>query len=688
VTPWASIPTPTDLLYNVYQRHVDVSSCVALWAGSATGNGWHIGLLDKDAEPTDTQRKAIADLERWLKNPNPTKRFSRMLYELVAHLAITGDAYLNKVTDSKGRIVELWGVHPATVRIVADEHGLIKGYIQRYRGQNVAQFQPAEISRYQLPSVVNDLYGHSPLESVMQEVNLDIQALRANKAIFDNGFKPSVIVRMKDGVKDTVERLAALITQRHTGAAHQHGIVAVSGVEDIQPYAQTLKDMEFTALRELTTIKVANAYGVPAIFLNQKGTSKYNTAAAEERQFYNGRIKPVQDIVAEIFTEDIIHAFDPELAFYFNEPDFNDTDAIRADALKANQAGILDDDEIRETYFFLPKKTPEQLAADDAKRQAAQAQFQAQAAKQPSDTPTTDKPATDTTPKDQAGTEATQAPAKKSLSKAFTRDAIEALRAERETIHDQLEAAIHPSIVDYFGKQESRYLDKIATTFKSLPTRGKVQKAVIDTLVDPYFDDSQPDDHSLAIILYTDLSPSLVAGVAAAVGQINAAGQAAGGTAGGTTGPDLAISFTMGTTAQSKVVDDYLLKNALDHAKGINDTTKNQLKDALREGIGQGEGIPELRKRVKDVFSEASTNRANTIARTETAQAFEAANQQAMKESGVVTRQAWLTARDSRVRMSHSLLEGVTVPLGETWPGGITPGSEINCRCTSIAVIE
>jgi len=134
--------------------------------GGVTGNGWHIGLLDTEAEPTDKQRTAIADLERWLKNPNPTKRFSRIMCELVAHLGVTGDAYLNKVTDSKGRIVELWGVHPATVRIVADEHGLIKGYIQRYRGKNVATFQPGEISRYQLPSVVNDLYGHSPLQPI------------------------------------------------------------------------------------------------------------------------------------------------------------------------------------------------------------------------------------------------------------------------------------------------------------------------------------------------------------------------------------------------------------------------------------------------------------------------------------------------------------------------------------------
>src|SRR3954463_4076950 len=126
---------------------------------------------------------------------------------------------------------------PATLRIVSDEHGVIKGYVQRYHSsQAVASFDPEEISRFQLPSVVNDLYGHSPLESVLGEVHLDLSALTANKAIFQNGFKPSMIVMMKDGAKDAAERLKSIIQQKHTGAAHQHGIAAVSGVDDIKPW--------------------------------------------------------------------------------------------------------------------------------------------------------------------------------------------------------------------------------------------------------------------------------------------------------------------------------------------------------------------------------------------------------------------------------------------------------------------
>ncbi len=46
-----------------------------------SSNGWYIGLMDRDAEPNRNQRKRIEELTTWLKNPNPTKRFSRILYE-------------------------------------------------------------------------------------------------------------------------------------------------------------------------------------------------------------------------------------------------------------------------------------------------------------------------------------------------------------------------------------------------------------------------------------------------------------------------------------------------------------------------------------------------------------------------------------------------------------------------------
>jgi hypothetical protein len=74
------------LLYAIAVLNADVAACVKRWAGGVTGNGWHLGLMDPAAEPNRNQRKQLDELTRWLKNPNPSKRFSLLLYELVSNV--------------------------------------------------------------------------------------------------------------------------------------------------------------------------------------------------------------------------------------------------------------------------------------------------------------------------------------------------------------------------------------------------------------------------------------------------------------------------------------------------------------------------------------------------------------------------------------------------------------------------
>ena len=85
------------------------------------------------------------------------------------------------------------------------------------------------------------------------------------------------------------------------------------------------------------------------------------------------------------------------------------------------------------------------------------------------------------------------------------------------------------------------------------------------------------------------------------------------------------------------------------------------------------------------------------IARTEVLKANQNATIEGFRQSGVVTRKMWLSSRDSKVRDSHRELEGMIVPLNETFdvngtraaaPGAIgLPASEvIKCRCTLVGL--
>ena len=140
-------------------------------------------------------------------------------------------------------------------------------------------------------------------------------------------------------------------------------------------------------------------------------------------------------------------------------------------------------------------------------------------------------------------------------------------------------------------------------------------------------------------------------------------------------------------------------------------TRKNYIKDAsteiharimgsLEQGIGEGNTTAELASRVKREFSSVTDGQAFTIARTETAAAYSASRDAAMKQSGA-THKEWLTARDGdRVRDSHKAIDGTIVPIDEPFilttddgqtiemmqpcASGGPPSEVINCRCISI----
>jgi Phage Mu protein F like protein len=126
----------------------------------------------------------------------------------------------------------------------------------------------------------------------------------------------------------------------------------------------------------------------------------------------------------------------------------------------------------------------------------------------------------------------------------------------------------------------------------------------------------------------------------------------------------------------------------------------------LANGIGLGEGIPELAKRVDTLLSTTGSdrwpNRATVIARTETIGAlnagrFDAFRAAAETEPEIVFEKIFLATDDARTRPSHVAADGQRVPVGQSFTvGGADlrfpgdpmgpPQEVIQCRCTLLLV--
>lgn len=130
--------------------------------------------------------------------------------------------------------------------------------------------------------------------------------------------------------------------------------------------------------------------------------------------------------------------------------------------------------------------------------------------------------------------------------------------------------------------------------------------------------------------------------------------------------------------------------------KGINSTTLKLLQVALADGVAEGESIPQLAKRIDELYlAQIIPNRSTVIARTEVVSSSNWSSHEAAKASGLDLTKVWLSAGDNRVRPTHQDADGQEVGLNEMfevggeeleYPGDPNGASDetVMCRCTQI----
>lgn len=134
---------------------------------------------------------------------------------------------------------------------------------------------------------------------------------------------------------------------------------------------------------------------------------------------------------------------------------------------------------------------------------------------------------------------------------------------------------------------------------------------------------------------------------------------------------------------------EYAKERAAELVKNIRESTRNMLRADIAEAMADGWSNDELRDAIMDNYG-FSPERADVIARTETAYADVAGNLEGYRASGVVTRKKWITGAGCCDLCDA--LNGVTIDLDEdfdTEDGPIDgPPYHPNCRCDVSPVVD
>lgn len=164
-----------------------------------------------------------------------------------------------------------------------------------------------------------------------------------------------------------------------------------------------------------------------------------------------------------------------------------------------------------------------------------------------------------------------------------------------------------------------------------------------------------------------------------------------------------AINTTVGMAIFDKVPkDSTLLKIANTNLfeghtfsevmKSFDEKIAYEIAGETRIAVMNGESIPQIRDRLNKIMN-IKLNQAEAIARTSTATVVSMVRDEVYKSNeDIIKAYQWVATMDSRVRIEHSVKNGLTwsidkQPIGHKYPYRNTPDG-VNCRCILIPVLK
>ena len=248
---------------------------------------------------------------------------------------------------------------------------------------------------------------------------------------------------------------------------------------------------------------------------------------------------------------------------------------------------------------------------------------------------------------------------------------------------DQLEPAMTRVMADVFAAQKKATVDRLG---------GKRGKQMLRAATPPERPaDGQPPDDTTAPLVDAAQIYDLTHWIERTKGALDPVYAAVTTLVTDRMGRQFGDDVTQGSLGAVQHLLDRRLQRL---AATVSRTTFDQIALALREGISEGQTLPQMITAVERVFDDAQANRAPMIARTEVLGALNDASHLYATKAGphVVAGKEWLSAHDNRVRHTHRDADGQVQAIDRPFTVGgspmmfpldpaAPPSEVVSCRC-------
>lgn len=600
--------------------------------------------LNKSKTNGDIEEADDQPAMKLLRHVNPFTSSSDLLYATAGFLKLNGNAFWYMVRNGSGEPTEIWTLRPDRMEVKKSENRYVAGYEYRNAKGSKVPFDVDEIIHFKKFNPLDPYRGVGTIKAAALAVDTDTSAASWNYNQFRNSAVPSGLLTTEQVLSKSVfERIRDQWQRNYGGVKNAKKVAVLEAGLDFKKVSLTPEEMDFLKQREYSRDEIMAMFRVPKTVLGITDDVNRANAEATDYVFAKRVVEPEIRFIIDKLNEFYLPMFGLDQDEYFFDYDDPVPENTELD-IKRRESGLkygyYTINEVRAEDGLEPVEWGDEPILDSKMWPLEDLGY-----KEP--VPFGDNQDQEDDEQDEEG---------KAVYKAGG-------KTVQKRIH-----FLNSKIEEAKGRFKDIYLQQRDDLIRQLTGQKALKKDRADSLVSLLFENWDSWIGLLVDASRDTMFDTLAEGGRTAVAQIG------GG-----------ITFDL----LNPRVLDWLDENALQHAKSVNATIKDEVTLILMEGVEQGLGTNEIAENIRGFFDEQSDWRALRVARTEVMTGYGRGTYEGYRQSGVVTGKRWLTAGDASVcEICRGNEQQGVVPLEENFKSGdLTPVSHPNCRCVIQPVV-
>lgn len=298
-----------------YKQVVWVYRCVQEILNRVSSVPWAVCRKNSSGEIENVTGHPLNEL---INQPNPIMSWTELLEWWVLHLNISGNAYL-ELSELRGNVpTQLYLLRPDRMKIKPGKTIDSMNYTYDLEGSKIDI--PSEfVVHFKLPDPTNDYYGLSPLYSAARLIDTENASVDYNKNMFKNQARLQGIIQSEDELSDKVlDRIKSEVQSNWQGVNNAFKVpILEAGLKWVQTQLSP-KEADFLGLRKLTREEICGVFGIPPVIVGILDRATYSNYSTAEGIFWNQTIIPMLKRFRDKFNARVANLFKGDVYIDYN----------------------------------------------------------------------------------------------------------------------------------------------------------------------------------------------------------------------------------------------------------------------------------------------------------------------------------------------------------------------------------